>query len=106
MVKSKSSFNSEPYLTKEFKTSQKKKCQNCVLFSFFYNKIFLEKQKIHTKMEIVLKANVYAHRLLIWKEDGSLLKLGPVFSFTVKFIIMHIFSVYNNTVNSLFYASS
>lgn len=43
---------------------------------------------------------------LIWKEDGSLLKLGPVFSFTVKFIIMHIFSVYNNTVNSLCYASS
>lgn len=92
-------------MTKEFKTSQKKKCQKCVIFSFF-NKIFWEKQKIHTKMEIVLKANVYAHRLLIWKEDGSLLKLGPVFSFTVKFIIMHIFSVYNNTVNSLFYASS
>lgn len=36
-------------------------------------------------MEIVLKANGYAHRLFIWKEDGSLLKLGPVFSFTVKY---------------------
>lgn len=77
-----------------------------MFFLLLFNKIFWEKQKIHTKMEIVLKANVYAHRLLIWKEDGSLLKLGPVFSFTVKFIIMHIFSVYNNTVNSLFYASS
>lgn len=77
-----------------------------MFFLLLFNKIFLEKQKIHTKMEIVLKANGYAHRLLIWKEEGSLLKLGPVFSFTVKFIIMHIFSVYNNTVNSLFYASS
>lgn len=35
MVKSKSFLNSEPYLTKEFKTSQKKKCQNCVLSSSF-----------------------------------------------------------------------
>lgn len=79
-------------MTKEFKTSQKKKCQNCVLSSsFFLTRFFGKKQKIHTKMEIVLKANGYAHWLLTWKEDGSLLKLGPVFSFTVKSIIMHMF---------------
>lgn len=63
MVKSKSFLNSEPYLTKEFKTSQKqKKMSKTVFFLLLFNKIFLEKQKIHTKMEIVLKANVYAHR--------------------------------------------
>lgn len=90
MVKSKSFLNSEPYLTKEFKTSQKQKMSK-LFFLLLFNKIFWEKQKIHTKMEIVLKANGYAHRLLIWREDCCLLKLGPVFSFTVKSIIMHMF---------------
>lgn len=81
MVKSKSFLNSEPYLTKEFKTSQKqKKNVKTVFFLLLFNKIFLEKQKIHTKMEIVLKANGYAHRLLIWKEDGSL-EVGSSFLF-------------------------
>lgn len=81
MVKSKSFLNSEPYLTKEFKTSQKqKKNVKTVFFLLLFNKIFWEKQKIHTKMEIVLKANVYAHRLLIWKEDGSL-EIGSSFLF-------------------------
>lgn len=80
MGKSKSSFNSEPYLTKEFKTSQKQKKMSKLFFLLLFNKIFWEKQKIHTNMEIVLKANGYAHRLLTWKEDGSL-EIGSSFLF-------------------------